>query len=95
MKYTDKWAERSESGGGQSKWGDKWDEKFDIFSHGVKQGETWWEGASGGTAHGVRNILGLVGCTSMGKVAVVNIGIHMNSRKHGMKDTLTMGFIIV
>ncbi|MCO5554990.1 hypothetical protein L7F22_008529 [Adiantum nelumboides] len=47
MKYTDKWAERAEYGGGRSKWGDKWDENFDKYAHGVKQGETWWEGPSG------------------------------------------------
>ncbi|KAA8548703.1 hypothetical protein F0562_000387 [Nyssa sinensis] len=46
MKYTDKWAERSE-GDGWTKWGDKWDENFDPNSHGVKQGETWWEGKHG------------------------------------------------
>ncbi|KAG0489157.1 hypothetical protein HPP92_007968 [Vanilla planifolia] len=46
MKYTDKWAERSE-GHGWSKWGDKWDEHFDPNHHGVKQGETWWEGQHG------------------------------------------------
>lgn len=45
-KYTDKWAERFEDGG-WSKWGDKWDENFDLNSHGVKQGETWWEGKNG------------------------------------------------
>ncbi|KAK1311059.1 hypothetical protein QJS10_CPA08g00262 [Acorus calamus] len=42
-KYTDKWAERCE-GDGWTKWGDKWDERFDHKGHGVKQGETWWEG---------------------------------------------------
>ncbi|OAY83322.1 hypothetical protein ACMD2_20405 [Ananas comosus] len=47
MKYTDKWAERSEGWGGRSKWGDKWDEHFDCNAHGVKQGETWWEGTHG------------------------------------------------
>lgn len=47
MKYTDKWAERSEGNGGWSKWGDKWDEHFDLYEHGVKQGETWWEGQHG------------------------------------------------
>ncbi|KAJ8491787.1 hypothetical protein OPV22_013508 [Ensete ventricosum] len=47
MKYTDKWAERWE-GDGWSKWGDKWDEHFDRNGHGVKQGETWWEGRHGG-----------------------------------------------
>lgn len=46
MKYTDKWAERSE-GDGWTKWGDKWDEHFDPNGHGVKQGETWWEGKHG------------------------------------------------
>ncbi|GAB2294643.1 hypothetical protein Dimus_028839 [Dionaea muscipula] len=46
MKYTDKWAERRE-GDGWTKWGDKWDEHFDVNSHGVKQGETWWEGIHG------------------------------------------------
>lgn len=46
MKYTDKWAERSE-GDGWTKWGDKWDENFDPNGHGVKQGETWWEGKYG------------------------------------------------
>lgn len=46
IKYTDKWAERFE-GDGWSKWGDKWDENFDLNSHGVKQGETWWEGKYG------------------------------------------------
>lgn len=46
MKYTDKWAERSE-GDGWSKWGDKWDEHFDSNAHGVKQGETWWGGQHG------------------------------------------------
>lgn len=46
MKYTDKWAERSE-GDGWSKWGDKWDEHFDSNRHGVKQGESWWEGQHG------------------------------------------------
>ncbi|RWW86209.1 hypothetical protein BHE74_00005023 [Ensete ventricosum] len=40
------WAERSE-GDGWSKWGDKWDEHFDSNGHGVKQGETWWEGRHG------------------------------------------------
>ncbi|KAL0376677.1 UNVERIFIED_CONTAM: hypothetical protein Scaly_0785300 [Sesamum calycinum] len=45
-KYTDKWAERFE-GDGWAKWGDKWDEHFDPNSHGVKQGETWWEGKHG------------------------------------------------
>ncbi|XP_061995018.1 protein LIKE EARLY STARVATION, chloroplastic [Rosa rugosa] len=45
-KYTDKWAERCE-GDGWSKWGDKWDEHFDPNGHGVKQGETWWEGKYG------------------------------------------------
>ncbi|XP_076953889.1 protein LIKE EARLY STARVATION, chloroplastic-like [Bidens hawaiensis] len=46
IKYTDKWAERSE-GDRWTKWGDKWDEHFDQNGHGVKQGETWWEGAYG------------------------------------------------
>jgi hypothetical protein len=46
VKYTDKWAERSE-GDGWSKWGDKWDEHFDPNCHGVKQGETWWQGKYG------------------------------------------------
>lgn len=46
IKYTDKWAERSE-GDGWAKWGDKWDEHFDPNGHGVKQGETWWEGKYG------------------------------------------------
>lgn len=46
IKYTDKWAERSE-GDGWTKWGDKWDEHFDPNGHGVKQGETWWEGKHG------------------------------------------------
>ncbi|KAK1395276.1 hypothetical protein POM88_014332 [Heracleum sosnowskyi] len=46
IKYTDKWAERFE-GDGWTKWGDKWDEHFDPNSHGVKQGETWWEGKYG------------------------------------------------
>ncbi|PKA48814.1 hypothetical protein AXF42_Ash020988 [Apostasia shenzhenica] len=46
MKYTDKWAERSEVDG-WSRWGDKWDEHFDLNGHGVKQGETWWEGKHG------------------------------------------------
>lgn len=46
MKYTDKWAERSE-GDGWTKWGDKWDENFNPSGHGVKQGETWWEGKYG------------------------------------------------
>ncbi|ERN01484.1 uncharacterized protein LOC18429567 [Amborella trichopoda] len=46
MKYTDKWAERSDFGG-WTKWGDKWDESFDPNGHGVKQGETWWEGLGG------------------------------------------------
>ncbi|KAL8153706.1 hypothetical protein V2J09_011466 [Rumex salicifolius] len=46
-KYTDKWAERYEGEGGWSKWGDKWDEHFDMNSHGVKQGETWWHGKHG------------------------------------------------
>ncbi|PNY13901.1 RNA polymerase II transcription elongation factor DSIF/SUPT5H/SPT5 [Trifolium pratense] len=46
IKYTDKWAERS-SDGGWEKWGDKWDENFDPNSHGIKQGETWWEGKYG------------------------------------------------
>ncbi|XP_034685926.1 uncharacterized protein LOC117914625 isoform X2 [Vitis riparia] len=46
MKYTDKWAERCE-GDAWTKWGDKWDENFDPNSHGVKQGETWWEGKHG------------------------------------------------
>ncbi|KAI3814288.1 hypothetical protein L1987_19039 [Smallanthus sonchifolius] len=46
VKYTDKWAERSE-GDGWTKWGDKWDEHFDPNGHGVKQGETWWEGKYG------------------------------------------------
>ncbi|XP_026395255.1 uncharacterized protein LOC113290005 isoform X1 [Papaver somniferum] len=45
-KYTDKWAERSE-GDGWSKWGDKWDENFNTSGHGVKQGETWWQGKFG------------------------------------------------
>ncbi|KAG8370288.1 hypothetical protein BUALT_Bualt14G0101400 [Buddleja alternifolia] len=45
-KYTDKWAERFE-GDGWAKWGDKWDEHFDLNSHGVKQGESWWEGKYG------------------------------------------------
>ncbi|KAL0457130.1 UNVERIFIED_CONTAM: hypothetical protein Slati_1052200 [Sesamum latifolium] len=45
-KYTDKWAERFE-GDGWAKWGDKWDEHFDPNGHGVKQGETWWEGKHG------------------------------------------------
>lgn len=34
-------------GGGWEKWGDKWDESFDLNAHGVKQGETWWEGKDG------------------------------------------------
>ncbi|XP_071698319.1 protein LIKE EARLY STARVATION, chloroplastic [Rutidosis leptorrhynchoides] len=46
VKYTDKWAERSE-GDRWTKWGDKWDEHFDQNGHGVKQGETWWEGKYG------------------------------------------------
>ncbi|KAL5066869.1 hypothetical protein RYX36_017756 [Vicia faba] len=46
IKYTDKWAERSGDGGWE-KWGDKWDENFDQNGHGVKQGETWWEGKYG------------------------------------------------
>lgn len=46
MKYTDKWAERFE-GDGWTKWGDKWDENFDPNGHGVKQGETWWQGKHG------------------------------------------------
>ncbi|KAL6522690.1 hypothetical protein OROHE_016537 [Orobanche hederae] len=46
VKYTDKWAEHFE-GDGWAKWGDKWDEHFDINGHGVKQGETWWEGKYG------------------------------------------------
>lgn len=46
VKYTDKWAERCE-GDGWTKWGDKWDENFDPNGHGVKQGETWWEGKYG------------------------------------------------
>ncbi|KAL7600663.1 hypothetical protein Lser_V15G22982 [Lactuca serriola] len=46
VKYTDKWAERSE-GERWTKWGDKWDEHFDQNGHGVKQGETWWEGQYG------------------------------------------------
>ncbi|KAL8265598.1 hypothetical protein R6Q59_002942 [Mikania micrantha] len=46
VKYTDKWAERSE-GDRWTKWGDKWDEHFDPSGHGVKQGETWWEGKYG------------------------------------------------
>ncbi|XP_057959221.1 protein LIKE EARLY STARVATION, chloroplastic [Malania oleifera] len=45
-KYTDKWAERFE-GDGWTKWGDKWDENFDSNGHGVKQGETWWQGKKG------------------------------------------------
>ncbi|KAL3812548.1 hypothetical protein ACJIZ3_013816 [Penstemon smallii] len=45
-KYTDKWAERFE-GDGWAKWGDKWDENFDPNGHGVKQGETWWQGKYG------------------------------------------------
>ena len=47
VKYTDKWAERCE-GDAWVKWGDKWDEHFDLNGHGVKQGETWWEGKDGG-----------------------------------------------
>ncbi len=47
MKYTDKWAERSEYGGVWTKWGDKWDERFDQQGCGKKQGETWWEGQQG------------------------------------------------
>ncbi|KAH9289663.1 hypothetical protein KI387_033780 [Taxus chinensis] len=47
MKYTDKWAERAEDTNKWSKWGDKWDEHFDQNSNGIRQGETWWEGASG------------------------------------------------
>lgn len=43
MKYTDKWAERSDG----TKWGDKWDERFNKNGHGLKQGETWWEGQHG------------------------------------------------
>lgn len=46
IKYTDKWAERSTDGGWE-KWGDKWDENFDLNAHGIKQGETWWEGKHG------------------------------------------------
>ncbi|XP_074311657.1 protein LIKE EARLY STARVATION, chloroplastic [Silene latifolia] len=46
IKYTDKWAERYE-GDGWVKWGDKWDEHFDQNGHGVKQGETWWQGKYG------------------------------------------------
>nr|GEX06327.1 hypothetical protein [Tanacetum cinerariifolium] len=46
VKYTDKWAERSE-GDGWTKWGDKWDEHFNPNGHGVKKGETWWEGKYG------------------------------------------------
>ncbi|XP_047169644.1 uncharacterized protein LOC124838163 isoform X2 [Vigna umbellata] len=46
IKYTDKWAERSVEGGWE-KWGDKWDENFDPNAHGVKQGESWWEGKHG------------------------------------------------
>ncbi|XP_054821080.1 protein LIKE EARLY STARVATION, chloroplastic isoform X2 [Prosopis cineraria] len=46
VKYTDKWAERSVDGGWE-KWGDKWDENFDLNAHGIKQGETWWEGKDG------------------------------------------------
>ncbi|KAK4258034.1 hypothetical protein QN277_007544 [Acacia crassicarpa] len=45
-KYTDKWAERSVYGGWE-KWGDKWDENFNLNGHGIKQGETWWEGKDG------------------------------------------------
>ncbi|KAL6292091.1 hypothetical protein ACE6H2_000233 [Prunus campanulata] len=45
-KYTDKWAERCE-GDSWAKWGDKWDEHFNPNGHGVKQGETWWEGKYG------------------------------------------------
>lgn len=45
-KYTDKWAERLEDNS-WSKWGDKWDEHFGRNGHGVKQGETWWEGPNG------------------------------------------------
>ncbi|KAI7744805.1 hypothetical protein M8C21_007002 [Ambrosia artemisiifolia] len=44
--YTDKWAERCERDK-WTKWGDKWDEHFDPNGHGMKQGETWWEGAYG------------------------------------------------
>ncbi|OAY28030.2 hypothetical protein MANES_15G034000v8 [Manihot esculenta] len=46
LKYTDKWAERCEDDM-WTKWGDKWDERFDPNGHGVKQGETWWEGKHG------------------------------------------------
>ncbi|KAL9262308.1 hypothetical protein AKJ16_DCAP12355 [Drosera capensis] len=46
VKYTDKWAERCQ-GDCWTKWGDKWDEHFDLNGHGVKQGETWWEGKHG------------------------------------------------
>lgn len=46
IKYTDKWAERLE-GDEWVKWGDKWDEHFDPHGHGVKQGETWWQGKHG------------------------------------------------
>ncbi|KAK6161454.1 hypothetical protein DH2020_004835 [Rehmannia glutinosa] len=34
-------------GDGWAKWGDKWDEHFDPNGHGVKQGESWWEGKYG------------------------------------------------
>ncbi|KAL9230583.1 hypothetical protein vseg_005916 [Gypsophila vaccaria] len=46
IKYTDKWAERFE-GDAWVKWGDKWDENFNQNGHGVKQGETWWQGKYG------------------------------------------------
>lgn len=48
----------------------------------------------GGTVHGARATTVQAGFTSMERAAVGSIGTHTNSRKPGMRDSHTSGFII-
>ena len=47
--------------------------------------------ASGGTGRGVRDTMGLGGCTSMGRAAVASIGIRISRKRHGMRGIRTSG----
>lgn len=46
LKYTDRWSEQQQLGGGVVKKGDKWREEFNAGT-GNKTGETWYEHADG------------------------------------------------
>jgi hypothetical protein len=46
LKYTDRWSESQQYGGGMTKQGDKWREEFKSGT-GNKTGETWHEHADG------------------------------------------------